>query len=217
MELRLVVVEPESLRRRLVAEVVARTAGVRLVNVLASPGELPPAPQVDILLVSSVLVQREPAGLEKASLCHPEAYFVLYAASPNLEALLAAPPIPVRGILSFNHLSAEEFSRDLAIIAQGGAIIEPLTAQQLLQHLRQTALPRASGAQAGSELSNRERQVLDLVRRGLSNKEIALRLGISLGTVRAHLRNVFHKLDVSSRAGAAAVGQIAGQKTSVAV
>jgi DNA-binding CsgD family transcriptional regulator len=48
-------------------------------------------------------------------------------------------------------------------------------------------------------LSAREREVLDLVVRGLSNKEIVGRLGISIEGVRWHLRNIYHKLHVHSR------------------
>jgi LuxR family maltose regulon positive regulatory protein len=48
-------------------------------------------------------------------------------------------------------------------------------------------------------LSHRERQVLDLVARGLSNKEIAHELRISPSTVKNHLRQLYDKLDVTSR------------------
>jgi DNA-binding NarL/FixJ family response regulator len=53
-------------------------------------------------------------------------------------------------------------------------------------------------------LTNREKRVLALVVDGLPNKAIAMRLGSSESTVKAHLREVFRKLDVDSRAAAAA-------------
>ena len=53
------------------------------------------------------------------------------------------------------------------------------------------------------ELSERERQVLELVGAGLPNKRIAMRLGISEKTVKAHLTNVFRQIGVADRTQAA--------------
>lgn len=48
-------------------------------------------------------------------------------------------------------------------------------------------------------LSEREREVLELVARGLTNKEVAATLGLSQFTVRNHLNQITEKLDVSDR------------------
>ncbi len=53
-------------------------------------------------------------------------------------------------------------------------------------------------------LTDREREVLAAVARGERSKEIALRLGISERTVKAHLASIYGKLGVDSRAGAIA-------------
>jgi two-component system, NarL family, nitrate/nitrite response regulator NarL len=54
-------------------------------------------------------------------------------------------------------------------------------------------------AEPFSELSTREQQVITLVCGGLSNKEIANKLGVADGTVKAHLHAIFEKLGVRSR------------------
>jgi len=55
---------------------------------------------------------------------------------------------------------------------------------------------------AGSTLTAREREVLDLVSVGLTNGEIAQRMWIAPGTVRRHLENIYDKLDVHTRTAA---------------
>ena len=73
-----------------------------------------------------------------------------------------------------------------------------------MAHTNQTARsPAPDGAY--EELTDRELQVLTAVARGDRNKEIALELGISERTVKAHLTNIYNKLGVDSRAAAVSV------------
>jgi DNA-binding NarL/FixJ family response regulator len=58
--------------------------------------------------------------------------------------------------------------------------------------------PVAAAAKV-EDLSPREREILELLSQGYANKEIADRVGVSDGTVRWHLRHVYHKLHVRSR------------------
>ena len=69
----------------------------------------------------------------------------------------------------------------------------------------QTCVPQATGRIAPEALSHREKQVLELVAMGLTNFEIAQRLFLSESTIKSHLSTSFRKLDVCSRAEAAAV------------
>ena len=68
-----------------------------------------------------------------------------------------------------------------------------------------TAAP-AAALQTGAALTARELDVLRLVARGLSNKEIAADLGITTHTVKYHLAAVLEKLDVRSRTEAVSLG-----------
>jgi DNA-binding NarL/FixJ family response regulator len=97
--------------------------------------------------------------------------------------------------------SIDELLRVLRSAARGEAISSPRVVASLFERVATLA----AGARAPDELTPRERQVLRLVEAGLSNKEIAARLCVELSTVKNHVHNLLKKLDVGSRAEAAAV------------
>ena len=80
-------------------------------------------------------------------------------------------------------------------VRQGGVPMSSEIARKVIAHFQE----QETAASDVENLSAREREVLDLVVRGLSNKEIVGRLGISIEGVRWHLRNIYHKLHVHSR------------------
>ena len=82
--------------------------------------------------------------------------------------------------------------------------MQPEILLRVLAHTRagnQTSAPALPPRQDGG-LTEREMEVLTAVARGDRNKEIALALGVTERTVKAHLTNVYDKLGVDSRAGA---------------
>lgn len=93
----------------------------------------------------------------------------------------------------------------------GGAVISPGTTRRLVDHLVSARLTRgASSPTALDHLTDREREVLGLVARGCSNREIAARLTISELTAKTHVSRELAKLGVSSRGQAAAVAYHSG-------
>ena len=206
MDIRLFVVEPNALRRRRVCEAASR-AGLEIAGSVGSLDDaFNASSNTEIFLVAAEAVSSEPGALAELAGRFGDAGIVLYGSRPDLDLLLDAAPAHIRGYLAFNHLSGEESAHSLDIIAHGGAVIEPLSAALLLEHLagRRDVMPVFRPLTPSNELTLREEQVVGFVRRGLSNKEIAQEMAISLGTVRAHLRSIFRKLEVTSRAGAAA-------------
>ncbi len=87
--------------------------------------------------------------------------------------------------------------------ARGETLLSPDVMSRLLNGLSTYAEAQVSGSSL--ELSEREREVLAGVARGERSKEIALQLGISERTVKAHLASIYNKLGVDSRAAAIAV------------
>ena len=99
-----------------------------------------------------------------------------------------------------------ELSRAIRAVASGEAIFGPDVARRLMAFFAEA--PRA--AAAFPELSLREREVLELVARGMSNQQIQDRLVISPKTVRNHVSNIFSKLRVRDRAAAIVRAREAG-------
>ncbi|MGW3010565.1 response regulator [Streptomyces sp. NPDC001219] len=96
-------------------------------------------------------------------------------------------------------------------VAEGGACLSPSVARRVISHLAAGQLGRGVTARARvAELTGREREVLGLVGAGLSNAEIAQRLSLVEGTVKAYVSAVLARLDVRNRVQAAVLAYEAG-------
>lgn len=93
-----------------------------------------------------------------------------------------------------------ELAAQLRSLRRGGAPIDPVIARRLLE-----LMPQAEPVPPPPEavhLSERETEILQLVSRGLSNREIADATGLSRLTIESHTRNIYRKLAVGSRTAA---------------
>jgi len=88
-------------------------------------------------------------------------------------------------------------------IAQGQPPLSPAIARRLLRHFQASAAPAAPGPAPEEALSAREREVLGLLAQGVRIADIGLALGISRHTVGDHVKNIYRKLGITSRAEAA--------------
>lgn len=92
-----------------------------------------------------------------------------------------------------------EILRSIREVQDGGAPMNSHIARLVVQSFHR----RGSSPRAAENLTPREDEVLHLVARGLINKEIGEQLGITLETVRQHLKNCYAKLHVRTRTEAA--------------
>jgi DNA-binding NarL/FixJ family response regulator len=105
-----------------------------------------------------------------------------------------------------------ELLRAIRAVASGEAIFGPTIARRLVAYFGRSRPPEASNT-AFPELTEREREILDLVARGRSNAEITAQLVVSPKTVRNHVSNIFAKLQVRDRAEAIVRAREAGLGT----
>lgn len=107
-----------------------------------------------------------------------------YVAPAYAVALFDSPDAGTGYLLKDRVSEVRDFLASLEVVAQGGTVIDPTVAQALMR----------SGRSGLGELSPREREVLELMSRGKSNRDIAAELVLSNAAVAKHVSNIFTKL-----------------------
>ncbi|MGY0500848.1 response regulator [Nocardia sp. FBN12] len=106
---------------------------------------------------------------------------------------------------------AEELVRAVRVVADGQALLAPTITRRLIADVtRRRNTVRAAPAPALGTLTPREREVLELVAKGLSNTEIASALFVAEQTVKTHVSKVFSKLGLRDRAQAVVLAYESG-------
>jgi len=108
----------------------------------------------------------------------------------------------VRGLLAagasayvLKQSAPSELIHAIRAVAAGGKYIDPKLASKVMENYSD----RTSRGESKSNLSDRESEVLRLIARGYSNKEIAARLSLSVKTIEVHKANAMRKLNLTSR------------------
>jgi two-component system nitrate/nitrite response regulator NarL len=203
-ELKIAMVDDQSLCRRGLSELLARCYGF---NVLGAVGTLEDLrllikEQPDILVMD--LRMQPMDGLAMLELIRKDGCTipaVMLTMSDSEVDLGNAIRAGVRGYL-LKDMAPEEVVDAIRRVAAGELVVAPTMTVKMIEMLR--------GDQPGQEpknslklLTEREREILQLLSRGESNKSIALTLSISYDTVKQHVRHILNKLNLSSRVKAA--------------
>jgi DNA-binding NarL/FixJ family response regulator len=138
---------------------------------------------------------------------HPEIRVLVMTMSSDDEAVVAAMRSGARGYV-VKGAGREEVLSAVRTVAQGGAVFSPQVAARLGSWF--SSLGSIEGRTAFPQLTDREREILDLMARGLDNRRIARELTLSEKTVRNHVSNVMGKIDADSRAVAVLRARNAG-------
>jgi DNA-binding NarL/FixJ family response regulator len=141
---------------------------------------------------------------------HPDTVVLVLTMLEDDASLFAALEAGAKGYL-LKESGRADLARALDAVSNGQAILDQAVAARVLRGDRDDG--GEPDPSAFPFLTEREREILDLVARGLTNPAIAARLYLSEKTVRNHVSNVFAKLHVSDRAAAVARARDAGYGT----
>jgi DNA-binding NarL/FixJ family response regulator len=153
----------------------------------------------DVILMDLVMPRLDGVGaMRELRGALPECRVIVLTSFLDDERLLPAIQAGAAGYLLKNAEPAQ-IARAVREAHNGGALIDPTVAGRLVRAL---ASPSRDASEPDA-LTRREREVLELIARGRSNKRIAFELGISEKTVKTHVGHVLAKLGVADRTQAA--------------
>ncbi len=125
---------------------------------------------------------------------YPDVHILMITSYTDEDAVISSILAGASGYL-LKHLSRADLLRSIRLVASGHSLIDAAATKKAMERL--TQIP-------GSELTEREREVLSLVARGYTNKQIADKLYVSEKTARNHVSHILEKLGLSRRSEAAA-------------
>ena len=149
----------------------------------------------DVVLMDLVMPRLDGVGaMRELRTRLPRVRVIVLTSFAEDDKLLPAVQAGAAGYLLKN-AQPQELARAVRAAHAGEALLDPQVAARLLESIAQPAAP--------DPLTRREREVLELIGRGMSNKRIARELGIAEKTVKTHVGHVLAKLGVTDRTQAA--------------
>jgi DNA-binding NarL/FixJ family response regulator len=197
--IRLLIADDHPVVRDGLRGMVAAEQDLEVVGEAATGGEalaLVPRVRADVALVDLRLPELDGVATIRALReRHPDVRVLVLTTFDSDRDVVSAIEAGATGYLLKDAPRAELF-RAIRAAARGEAVLAPAAATRLVGQLRQPATP---------PLTARELQVLRLIAKGATNREVATRLHVSEATVKTHLVHAFGKLGVSDRTAAVAV------------
>jgi len=185
-------------------------------HVLLSPSLLEAKKVIDQQRLAFALIDlnlSDGSGLELIPIIrekNPDAYIVVMTIFDNDEHVFSAIKAGAMGYL-LKDQSEELLIHKLQGIMRGDPPLSPLIARKILEHVRHPDFNHSNSMETISfDLTNREKEILTMIAKGLNRTEIAEMLSLSSHTIARYIRDIYMKLDVSSRAEAAVIAHQMG-------
>jgi len=203
-KIRVLVADNSRIHTQLLSDALRRDSGLEVFSWDSHPSSLIPtalAHSIDVLAISSALHGHAAHGLEvvrELRTASPETKAVVLLDSQKNEVVINAFRAGARGVFS-RESSVEMFCKCIRSVHNGEVWADSREVKLAIDALASTPTVRAVGANNLSLLSKRELEVVQYLAQGLTNREIAERMGLSQHTIKNYLFRVFDKLGVSSR------------------
>jgi len=204
--LRILVVDDHDIVREGIAALLQRQPRYEVVALAATIAEaIAAADRYDPDLVILDIGLPDGSGIEACREIkdgHPATRVVMLTASADEDTVLSAVIAGANGYL-LKQSSVRDLVHALDIVAAGGSLLDPAATDRMIRRIQRAAEGAASDPFIA--LTARERQVLELIAAGLTNREIAARVLLSEKTVKRSVSAILSKLDLDRRAQAAAM------------
>jgi DNA-binding NarL/FixJ family response regulator len=155
--------------------------------------------EVDLLLTDLGLP--DGSGLKIIQACRrlsPNADIMVITMSSDEDQVLACIEAGAAGYV-LKEMGHIDIVRALLELRAGGSPISPMIARKILLRMHSNSMDEAKNRSAAPLLTPRENSILQLIARGGSYAKVANALGLSVGTVQTHAKNIYAKLSVHSR------------------
>jgi DNA-binding NarL/FixJ family response regulator len=165
-------------------------------DALLGGGRLKP----DIVLLDSVLRSHSSLRLiQSVRAALPEARIIVMDLAPIQPSLVEYVQAGVAGFV-LKDATFKEFLHTIRAVAQGRKVLPPMLTSSLYSEIAAHAAEKRKGNPFKSiRMTGREREVIELIAEGLSNKQIAGRLDLAVDTIKSHVHNILEKLQLHTR------------------
>lgn len=135
--------------------------------------------------------------IQRLKMLHPRMQMIVLTVYDDADTIFQALAAGATGYL-LKSTPSDKVVEAISEVLEGGSPISSQIARKVIDAFA----AKGKGNKFFQELSRREQEVLELLRKGFRYKEIADQLFLSIDTVRTHIRNIYEKLQVNSRVDA---------------
>ncbi len=201
-QIRLVLVEDNRLLREGLTVMLKEQPDIALVASLSNGDALIRGKRLkpDVILLDFVVRSSTSLRLlQSIRTTNREAKVIVMNLAPVQPSLMEYVKVGVDGFV-LKDATFDDFLQTIRDVAQGKKVLPPTLTSSLLSEIATHAARNGKGNPFKSvRMTSREREVIELIAEGLSNKQIAARLNLAVDTVKSHVHNILEKLALHTR------------------